>query len=281
MADPAVWTCPTCRARVATRFCADCGEEAVAPADLSLRAMAAKLLHAFTSVDARAARTAWHLVRHPGRLTLSWMEGVRKPYVAPFQIFLLANVLFFALQWLTGANVFSSTLDSHLHHQDWSAFAQEQLQRRLARTQGSLQAYAPLFDHAVVVNAKSLIVTMAIPFMLALPLVFRRERRPFMVHVVFALHLYTFLLLLFCVALLAAKASALLGAGGIEAPLVDDALSGFNLAACALYLYFAIGPVYGTQGARRAIQAAALALIVAVIVLGYRFALFLITLYGT
>ncbi|WP_422822987.1 DUF3667 domain-containing protein [Variovorax humicola] len=27
----------------------------------------------------------------------SWMEGIRKPYVAPFQLFLLANVLFFAL----------------------------------------------------------------------------------------------------------------------------------------------------------------------------------------
>jgi hypothetical protein len=48
----------------------------------------------------------------------AWTSGVRKPYVAPFQLFLIANVLFFAMQWLTGENVFSSSLDSHLHHQD-------------------------------------------------------------------------------------------------------------------------------------------------------------------
>lgn len=57
-------------------------------------------------------------------------------------------------------------------------------------------------------NAKSLIVLMTMPFALLLPLILLRERRPFMVHVRFSLHLYTFLLLLFCIALLAAKSSA-------------------------------------------------------------------------
>jgi len=42
------------------------------------------------------------LLQHPGELTLAWTRGVRKPYVAPFQLFLIANVLFFALQSATG-----------------------------------------------------------------------------------------------------------------------------------------------------------------------------------
>jgi hypothetical protein len=83
-----------------------------------------------------------------------------------------------------------------------------------------LEQYEPTFDRAVVLNAKSLIVLMTVPFALLLPLVCLRERRPFMTHVIFSLHLYTFLLLLFCVALLAAKLGSLLGFGGLDEPML-------------------------------------------------------------
>jgi len=275
------WTCPTCRVTVTTPFCARCGEEPLPPRDLTLRGLAEKSLHAFTSIDARAARSAWKLLRHPGELTLAWVTGIRKLYVAPFQLFLIANVLFFATQWATKENVFSSSLDSHLHHQDWSELARSVLSRRLEQTHMTVAQYEPIFDRSVVLNAKSLVLLMTLPFALVLPLVFLRERRPFMTHVVFSLHLYTFLLLLFCVALMAAKASALLGFGGLAVPIVDDVLSVANLAACALYLYLAIGVVYGTTGVRRLAKTIALALVAGAIVIGYRFALFFITLYGT
>ncbi|HJW12314.1 MAG TPA: DUF3667 domain-containing protein [Albitalea sp.] len=275
------WRCPTCKVGVLTPFCAACGEEPLAPRDLTLRGLVEKLLHALTSIDARVARTAWRLIRHPGHLTVAWGEGVRRSYVAPFQLFLIANVIFFALQWATGMNIFSSTLDSHLHHQDWSELARSIVAHRLAATHTSLETYAPVFDRAVVLNAKSLIVLMTIPFAALLPLVFLRERRPFMLHVVFSVHLYTFLLLLFCVALLGAKASEWAGAGGLDAPMVDKVLSVLNLAACALYLYLALGPVYRTRGWVRAMQTAALTLVVGLIVLSYRFVLLLITLYAT
>jgi Protein of unknown function (DUF3667) len=281
MTNSVHWTCPTCKVVVTTPFCAQCGEEPLPPRDLTLRGLAEKLLHAVTSIDARAARSAWCLLRHPGELTVAWTSGVRKPYVAPFQLFLIANVLFFALQWLTGENVFSSSLDSHLHHQDWSNMAQSLLARRLEATHTSQEQYAPMFDRAVVLNAKSLILLMTLPFALLLPVAFFRERRPFMTHVAFSLHLYTFLLLLFCVALLAAKLSAWLGFGGLDAPRVDNLLSVANVIACAVYIHLAIGPVYGATGTMRAIRAVLLTLAVAAIVLGYRFVLFLITLYAT
>jgi hypothetical protein len=281
MADSVNWICPTCNVTVTTYFCARCGEEPVAPRDLTLRGLGEKLLHALTSIDARTMRSAWKLLRHPGELTLAWARGVRKSYVAPFQLFLIANVLFFAVQGLTSQNVFSSSLDSHLHHQDWSHLAQSLLARRLEATHKTLEQYEPVFDRAVVLNAKSLILLMTIPFASILPLAFFRAHRPFMTHVVFSLHLYTFLLLVFCVALLLARFNELVGFGGLDVPRVDNVLSIANLAACAGYIYLASGPVYGASGKLRAAKAFLLALAVAAIVLGYRFALFLITLYTT
>lgn len=281
MSEATGWQCPTCDARVTTPFCATCGEEPPAPRDLTLRGLTAKLIHLATSIDARTIRTARCLLRHPGALTIAWLRGVRKPYVAPFQLFLIANVIFFALQWLTGETVLSSSLDSHLHHQDWSALAGSLVSRKLQSTHTTLDLYAPVFDRAVVVNAKSLIILMTLPFALLLPLVFWRRQRPVMAHVVFALHLYTFLLLFFCLALIAAKLSALLGFGGLESAPVDNVLSVVNVVACALYLFAAMGPVYGAAGALRWAQTIVLVVAVGALVLGYRFVVFLITLYTT
>src|SRR5262245_9137044 len=133
------WNCPTCHVAVTTPFCSRCGEEPLPPRDLTLRGLAEKIVHALTSIDARVARSVLKLLRHPGELTLAWVNGIRKPYVAPFQLFLLANVLFFAVQSATGVNVVGSSLDSHLHHQDWNTLAQSALSQRLAATHMTLE----------------------------------------------------------------------------------------------------------------------------------------------
>jgi len=275
------WTCPSCHEGVSTPFCPRCGEAPVSPREQTLKGLAERLVHAFTSIDSKTARSIWALVRHPGFLTVSWMKGVRQIYVRPITLFLVVNVLFFALQSLTGEAVFSSTLDSHVHHQDWQAFASAMLQRKLEASGMSVESYTPVFDNAVGVHAKSLIILMTAPFALLLPIVFLRARRPFLTHIVFSLHVYTFQLLVFCLAMLAARASAWAGLGGLEAPMVDTVLSVFNLAAFGTYLYLAIGPAYGASGAWRALQAAVLAIAAAAVMLGYRFALFLITLLTT
>ena len=137
--------------------------------------------------------------------------------------------------------------------------------RHLADGHLTLAAYAPVFDRAVVLDAKALIFVMALVFAPLLPLAFYRPHRPFGVHIVFALHLYVFVLTLFSLSLLIAEGVYLAGGGGLESPRVDAALSVFNLVACVIYLYLAIGPVYGEQGLMRAIKAAMLSIAVAAI----------------
>jgi hypothetical protein len=266
---------------VTSPFCPNCGERPIAAFDLSLRGIAAQLMKAVGGIDGRLVRSLRALLGHPGSLTLAYAEGRRKPLIGPFQLFLLANVAFFAVQSLTHLRVFSSSLDSHLYQQDWSSLAQELVADRLAATRSTLESYAPLFDRAVVLNAKSLVVLMVAPFAVVLPALFSRSRRPFSVHVVFALHFYAFLLLLFCLCLVAAAVVVLLGGGGLESPLVDDLLTAFVLGASALYLYAASATVYGARGFARGVKAIVLAVWVGVIVVGYRFAMLLATLYTT
>lgn len=251
------------------------------PRDLTLRGLFDQLVEAFSSLDGRLLRSFRLLVTRPGALTVAYVAGRRKALAGPIQLFLIANVLFFAVQSFTHTNVFSSPLADHLHHQDWQELAQRLVAHRLAALGTTLDLYGPIFDRAVVTNAKSLIVLMVVPFALLLPIAFYRDRRPFVAHVVFAFHLYALLLLLFCVSLGVAALDVGFGGAGLRSRWLDNALSIANLVGCAAYLYFSMGTVYGTRGAPRFVKALALALAVGLIALGYRFALLLITLYFT
>jgi hypothetical protein len=102
-----------------------------------------------------------------------------------------------------------------------------------------------------------------------------------MAHVVFSLHLYAFLLFVFSATLVIAILDVLLGGKGLESARMDNALSAINFSACAFYLFFAIRPVYQSPWRIRLIKALALSVLVSVLVLAYRFTIFLVTLYST
>jgi hypothetical protein len=274
------WTCPSCGRTRATAFCPSCGEEPLRPRDLSVPDMSTQFLRAFSNLDARLARSFWTLLARPGALTEAHVAGRRRAWLGPLQIFFLANAIFFAIQSFTHFNILSSTLESHLTQQDWSPVAQALTDRRLAAKSVTLAAFAPGFDRAAILNAKAMIILMALAFVPVLPLVFRGARKRFGAHVIFALHLYAFILLLFCLSLLLAEAQLRLGGRGLASPAVDMALTLFNLAICTTYLWFAIGSFYGARGVMRGVKALGLAFLVGMIMLAYRFAIFLITLYS-
>ena len=144
-----------------------------------------------------------------------------------------------------------------------------------------LAAYSAVFDDAVMFNARALMILMVAAFIPAPLLLFCGTHRGFGVHVVFALHLYVFVLALLCVSLTLAEAEFLLGGGGLRSPAVDLALTIFNLAVCAIYIYLALGPAYASGGAQRIAKAAVLALAIGAIFVAYRFAIFAITLLTT
>jgi hypothetical protein len=194
---------------------------------------------------------------------------------------LIVNVVFFAVQSITRAKVYSTPLDSHLNGQDWSNLARYMVARRLADKGMSLDAYGPLFDQAATINARTFVFVMALPFTLLLVPLFWRSTRPFATHMVFSLHFYAFQLLLLSAVLAGILFQGLFN--GIETLShgVDIALFVIQLCLSALYLHIAVGKVYGVQGLRRIATVGALIVAAGCVVLGYRFFIFVITLYGT
>lgn len=281
MTDSTQWICPACNTSVCTPYCPACGERRPHPHELSLRGLLHQAVAAFLSLDARLWRSLRNLLSRPGALTVLFYRGSRKPYIGPFALFLLTNVLFVAMELLPGSNIFSTPLDNHLHNQPWSPLAQELVSHRLQRVESTLDDYAPLFDRAVARNAQSLVILMVLPFALFLPVLFRRSQMPFAVHLAFSLHFHAFLLLLFSIALLIPTIDLWLGGSGLASRPLDNGIAIGSLLICAVYLYLSAGRVYGGSGATRLIKALLLVLAVAGIFLGYRLMLLLVTLYTT
>jgi len=281
VAEIEAWACVTCGTKVSTSHCPGCGERAIRTRDLGLRHLLLEAFHSVTHVDSRLLRSFRALLFRPGALTTAYLEGPRKPYISPFQLFLIANLLFFAVQSITRDKVFSTPLDSHLQGQDWSEFARGLVANRLAEKHLSLEAYTPVFDHAVAVNARSLVLVMTVPFALLLMLMFLRNSRPFAAHIVFSLHFYAFQLMLLCALLVVLLVQTWLGGSGMPSAGMDTALFAIQLGISAVYLYVAAGKVYGVRRLRQVTTAGALIVAAGCVVLGYRFLLFVVTLYST
>jgi hypothetical protein len=280
MGNLAVWICPSCGLRRKAQFCSNCGEERLRPKDLTLTDLTAQFAKNVSSVDGRLLKSIRSILTAPGALTAAHIRGERRSYLGPLALFFIANAVFVLLQTGLGA-VLSSPLDSHLHEQDWSSLARSMVGQQLQENGQSLAAYAAEFDEAVAFNAKTLMILMVLAFV-PLPIVlFRRQHRAVGAHFVFALHLYVFVLALLCISLLLAEADLLLGGQGLRSQIVDHVLAVFSIAACGIYIYAALGPAYGSSGAARVVKAAVLTSAVGALFLGYRFAIFLITLYTT
>jgi hypothetical protein len=201
--------------------------------------------------------------------------------MAPFQVFLVANLIFFSVQSLSGLRIFSNPLRSQLNEQFYERIAQGLVTARLAATHRSVDQYAPVFDHAARVNAKSFIILMTVPLTILTLLVFRRSRQPFVVHVVFALHFVAFEALMLCALVPVGLIASMLGASTGSRGQIDVGTAYTSLALNTVVLYLAIGRVFGVAGVRRVVAAAVLTVANVLVFYGYRFTVFVITLYTT
>src|SRR5215471_11073091 len=149
-----LWTCQSCGAAVSASYCGACGERRLSRGDLGVLTLLSQVFESITNVDGRAFRTFVALVFRPGELTLAFAEGRRKQYLQPFAVFVIANVVFFFLESLLGFHVLSNSFESHVEGQVYKQRALALATERLAKAGLTREAYEPVFDNAVDVNAK-------------------------------------------------------------------------------------------------------------------------------
>jgi thiamine biosynthesis protein ThiS len=195
------WTCPSCSMPCDAKFCFACGEKKPSHHDL---AMGHLLSHAGETLfhwDAKLVRTFRALLSQPGLLGCEYVAGKRKPYAHPFQVFFIANLLYFLLFPVIGWSGLKTPLRVYETMQDYSAWATRTATHRAAGEGLSMAEFGNRFDHVMELQAKSMVLVMVPVFAIPLFALEWRKRRYLAEHLVFSLHFMAVWLLLFMIAL--------------------------------------------------------------------------------
>lgn len=113
--------CPSCGAKMKGAFCRKCGEKRIVPEkDLSFARFFRISLFHLVHFDSKLLKSFWLLFSKPGFLAHEWTIGRRVLYMKPFQMFVIAGVLFYLFLPTTLAH-FSSfvEMEGGYNRQSW------------------------------------------------------------------------------------------------------------------------------------------------------------------
>ncbi|HEX8363007.1 MAG TPA: DUF3667 domain-containing protein [Longimicrobium sp.] len=262
--------CLNCGAELLGDFCHRCGQKA-GKTQASLRPWIGEQMEEHLSVDAKLPRTLRSLFFRPGSLTREYLDGRRARYVRPLQLYLLAAALLFLGSWFETAA--ENGLSAALRGPEQAVVGREAVVREPAgdasaascprgertfeclmmKVASEVTRAGNEFERSTPVafiDLLSRIMFLLLPlFSFLLLLLYHRQRRKYLEHLIFALHLHAFaFIVLGLLALLPEGARVSDGIGSLFVPLV------------LIYLFLAMRSVYRQSRAKTTLK---LALIVA------------------
>lgn len=198
--EPDASLCQDCGRVRHGAYCSHCGQRH-GRHDLSLRHVASELLDDFTHWDARVFKTLRLLILRPGQLTLEFLSGRRTRYVPPLRLYIFVSFLLFLALGLTPSTV---KVVGHTHVSLSGEAAEAPPAPAGGSQEHALEAKAKeVAEHPEVFREHlwhwmSHVMFALLPaFAGLLALLFRRPRRYFVEHVIFALHFHSFAFLVF------------------------------------------------------------------------------------
>lgn len=219
--------CKNCNQTLQGKYCHNCGEKIVESRDFSIKNIMNEAVDGFTNVDSKFLRSFKYVLFKPGKLTKAYVEGIRKSFMKPIQILVIANVLFFF--FLPKSDILRIP-SAYYFSAEYRANA---LNEKSLETGISEQELMQLYDSKSATYSKAL-VFIIIPFLaLLFALIYIRKNYQFGKHVIFATHYFSFFLL-FCVLLL------LVPFVDGNSIFIQTSIILFNF----LYLFFAIKAFY-------------------------------------
>ncbi|MGB1205995.1 MAG: DUF3667 domain-containing protein [Chitinophagales bacterium] len=190
--------CLNCETEFEGNFCSNCGEKVITDKDFSLFQLLGKMFNNLLNFDSKTLRTLYFFALRPGHLTVSYIKGIRKPYISPFQIFVLTNIFFF---------LFLSEIDILRTPAKWYFMAENnngsvlQTVNEMAAIRDITKAeVAVLYDKQSNFLSKSLLFLL-LPFVAGFVALLNFRKRILLgKHFIFAVHYFSFMLLMssFC-----------------------------------------------------------------------------------
>ena len=203
--------CADCGAPLYGPFCSQCGEHAIDRHSLTLsHFLKHNVLHELSHVDGKIFRTFRYLVFRPGFLSAEYFAGRRRRYVNPVRL-LLTCLLVLALLARTGSMTMSlgklklnllppgppsaDTIDETIAKLDVFGILNSLMEKESRSKDLKTPAAVEKFNHELKTYATALSFCNVLLLSGFLAIVYRRRRSLYVEHLVFSLHLASFVLL--------------------------------------------------------------------------------------
>ena len=99
-------TCLNCGAEFSNSYCTHCGQKEISE-KITLKSIFHEILQVVFLLESPLLHTIKFVVVKPGLFVQSFLEGKRKPYMAPVQFFLLSVTLYLLVFNLIGEQYFA------------------------------------------------------------------------------------------------------------------------------------------------------------------------------
>jgi hypothetical protein len=278
--------CPSCHTLLAKNYCPACGEKKHSDHDLTVKHFVEESLEGFTHFDGKFFRTVKLILFHPGQLTQYFEAGKRVPYMKPFQLFLVSNLLFFLVAH--GPNLFATPLSSFYNYSDYTRYGTKtaidfKVGEMALKNSGNKTAaskkvatieLAKMFNEKMVTQSK-LFIILFIPLLALGFAVFYYRKKSFMaLHLVFATHFFSFILLYFIIYFFLVEIPQFYFFKGGNNNIYDNIFGFSSLLVFIAYLFFAIKRFYHSRVVWNIISSVFIAGFFLVILNAYRLFLF-------
>ncbi|WP_345255896.1 DUF3667 domain-containing protein [Flaviaesturariibacter amylovorans] len=187
-------SCPSCGAPFTGKYCSACGEKKVSAHDFTAGHFIEESIEGFTHFDNKFLRTLKLLLFRPGMLTTHFAEGRKVPYMKPMQLFIVSNLLFFLL--VGAGNVFAHRIGNYLVERGGIFNTRSAFYSKFGAA-ADVTRLGQVFNEKMAGQSKAFIFLFIPFYALACALLFLRRRKPFGLHLTFAAHFFSFLLLYF------------------------------------------------------------------------------------
>ena len=238
--------CPNCETSLAGEYCQRCGQQAFTPHHFALSHFLRHAVHDLTHFDSKIFRSLLPLVFKPGFLTSEYIAGRQKSYIKPITMFVLVNLVFFLMVHRMGMlnwTLAGVTAGPH------GAFAKKLVAEKIAAQQIAPEAFETHFNQVLRYNQKSMFFFLIPLFGAALKVLYLRQRRYYVEHLIFSIHFHSY----FLIFVLAGMPLLMLGLGLFDLCFGTSLARLFGndpyilvplLLGMLIYLFFALRRVY-------------------------------------
>jgi hypothetical protein len=150
--------CKTCGSVLQGAYCHVCGEKRLSQEDKSARRWLGEVFSNLWMLDGKLLVSLKRLLVQPGRFAMDYIQGVRKPYVKPLNLFLIFNLIYFMTP---GFNTFKTNLRTQMVGLPYSPLVENVITKQYEPDSMEFEAYRVAYNAKTNEVSKLIIILLA------------------------------------------------------------------------------------------------------------------------